>query len=455
MSRINPTKLAYHQLHGHKYNWNKHPLAPPGTRGTFLNNSVFIALGTGDSKADAAQLKSLDAPFVKTTDAEYKAICDYVLQSGLLAADALEYAKSQLHRLRDTVTMRQLKKLHAMKREFRNLSAVIFTARCIRFRKRKGDAKQARRRDIERKDKVSIFFRGAWREATVRDTMAEWLWVFIAKQTLSDSVIALEAKSEPSRVGQTWTQVPRACVGLVPRDSPFLRWTPPGGSGGAGTDDESSGGVVSDAKAKLHEHQKAAMLHNAEEKKKSTASGSSKKLTTCAMCFDDLPLDDMVSLTNCAHFSCYTCLKDYLRANLKDASKYPMSCYYAPSCSAQLDYADVQNVLSPSEVAVYDNFVVMAALKGSKRGEAVHCPLVDCDHLMILTEEDKKSPKSQCEECHRFFCCKCNRAWHEGKLCVDVDEKVLEVKKSDIQLRMMKLTKNWTQCPKVLISDVL
>ena len=31
-SHIDPTKLAYHQLHGHKYNWNKNPLAPPGTR---------------------------------------------------------------------------------------------------------------------------------------------------------------------------------------------------------------------------------------------------------------------------------------------------------------------------------------------------------------------------------------------------------------------------------------
>ena len=30
--RIDPTKSAYHQLHGQRYDWNKHPLAPPGTR---------------------------------------------------------------------------------------------------------------------------------------------------------------------------------------------------------------------------------------------------------------------------------------------------------------------------------------------------------------------------------------------------------------------------------------
>eukprot|EP00956_Cyclotella_meneghiniana_P014140 scaffold21040_cov41-Cyclotella_meneghiniana.AAC.5 len=31
-SRVDPTKSAYHQLHGHKYDWNAHPSAPPGTK---------------------------------------------------------------------------------------------------------------------------------------------------------------------------------------------------------------------------------------------------------------------------------------------------------------------------------------------------------------------------------------------------------------------------------------
>ena len=36
-SRLNPHISAYHQLHGHKYNWSAHPLAPPGTRALVLN----------------------------------------------------------------------------------------------------------------------------------------------------------------------------------------------------------------------------------------------------------------------------------------------------------------------------------------------------------------------------------------------------------------------------------
>ena len=35
-SRIDPSKSAYHQLHGHRYDWNKYPMAPPGTRAVLL-----------------------------------------------------------------------------------------------------------------------------------------------------------------------------------------------------------------------------------------------------------------------------------------------------------------------------------------------------------------------------------------------------------------------------------
>eukprot|EP00804_Cyclotella_cryptica_P000273 CCRYP_010218-RA/>CCRYP_010218-RA protein AED:0.29 eAED:-0.05 QI:0/0/0/0.5/1/1/2/0/769 len=31
-SRIDPTKSAYHQVHRHRYDWNAHPLSPPGTK---------------------------------------------------------------------------------------------------------------------------------------------------------------------------------------------------------------------------------------------------------------------------------------------------------------------------------------------------------------------------------------------------------------------------------------
>jgi len=31
-SRIDPTKSAYEQIHGAKYDWNKHPMPPPWTR---------------------------------------------------------------------------------------------------------------------------------------------------------------------------------------------------------------------------------------------------------------------------------------------------------------------------------------------------------------------------------------------------------------------------------------
>ena len=32
MSRIDSSKSAYHQVHGHKFDWNRYPMAPPGTK---------------------------------------------------------------------------------------------------------------------------------------------------------------------------------------------------------------------------------------------------------------------------------------------------------------------------------------------------------------------------------------------------------------------------------------
>ena len=43
-SRIDPTKSAYEQLNGHKYDWNAHPMAPPGTRAVIYVNAVTRTL---------------------------------------------------------------------------------------------------------------------------------------------------------------------------------------------------------------------------------------------------------------------------------------------------------------------------------------------------------------------------------------------------------------------------
>ena len=39
-SRIDPSKSAYEQLHGKKYNWNAYSIAPPGTRAIIYEDAV-------------------------------------------------------------------------------------------------------------------------------------------------------------------------------------------------------------------------------------------------------------------------------------------------------------------------------------------------------------------------------------------------------------------------------
>jgi hypothetical protein len=51
-SRINPDISAYEQLHGAKYNWNAHPMAPPGTR-AIIHSSTLTRTSWGPRGIDA------------------------------------------------------------------------------------------------------------------------------------------------------------------------------------------------------------------------------------------------------------------------------------------------------------------------------------------------------------------------------------------------------------------
>ncbi|KAL7426973.1 hypothetical protein ACHAXH_000515 [Discostella pseudostelligera] len=51
-SRLNPEISVYEQLHGHKYDWNAHPLAPPGTR-AIIHSSTLTRTSWGPRGIDA------------------------------------------------------------------------------------------------------------------------------------------------------------------------------------------------------------------------------------------------------------------------------------------------------------------------------------------------------------------------------------------------------------------
>ncbi|KAL7523858.1 hypothetical protein ACHAWF_000698, partial [Thalassiosira exigua] len=42
-SRRDPSKSAYHSLHGHRYNWDAHPFAPPGTKAVVYEDAASRA----------------------------------------------------------------------------------------------------------------------------------------------------------------------------------------------------------------------------------------------------------------------------------------------------------------------------------------------------------------------------------------------------------------------------
>ena len=55
-SRINPKMSAYEQLHGKKYDWNMHTMAPPGTRAVIYEEAI-TRMSWGPHGLDAWYLK--------------------------------------------------------------------------------------------------------------------------------------------------------------------------------------------------------------------------------------------------------------------------------------------------------------------------------------------------------------------------------------------------------------
>jgi len=173
-------------------------------------------------------------------------------------------------------------------------------------------------------------------------------------------------------------------------------------------------------------------------------------LIKCPLCLDEKTEEDLYRLQACGHLSCPECLSAYLRAHLKDQSKYPLKCFVA-ECKINLDYTDVRSHLTEEEVAVYDKFLIRVALLSDKSHRPLYCPLPDCDTMMIVEESDLQEPLKVCTGCTREFCCKCLIRWHKDKTCEEVKEADREgeaLRAANLAMfQQLAKKENWLPCP--------
>jgi len=188
-----------------------------------------------------------------------------------------------------------------------------------------------------------------------------------------------------------------------------------------------------------------------DEKKRNSVS-KGKVLTKCPLCLEEKVEDLLYRLQQCKHASCSTCLSDYLRAHLRDQSKYPLKCYL-PECQITILKDDIQFLLKPEEVLVYERFLLRVNLESDEKRQPLYCPLPGCKTMMIVSLDDLTVPLKVCTGCNREFCCQCVTKWHEGKTCDEAKladgGKTEETRKVNLALLQETAKKEkWISCPK-------
>ncbi|VFQ94267.1 unnamed protein product [Cuscuta campestris] len=78
--------------------------------------------------------------------------------------------------------------------------------------------------------------------------------------------------------------------------------------------------------------------------------------------------------------------------------------------------------------------------------EKFYCPFKDCSALLV--DEKAEIEESECPECRRLFCAKCQVPWHSEISCSDFQELNLnERQREDIQMMNLAQGKEWKRCP--------
>lgn len=144
----------------------------------------------------------------------------------------------------------------------------------------------------------------------------------------------------------------------------------------------------------------------------------------CQICYDYTPVSSAVTLSNCQHAFCRSCLQNYLEFKISEAQVYP-TCFFQPkgetegACAVEIAVDDIRVIVSDEAWQKYTKF------KFNKENElARQCPF--CDHSQLCAGPD--DPACTCAACGREFCFLHSNA-HEGRTCAEYDKKMLAIEK--------------------------
>lgn len=145
------------------------------------------------------------------------------------------------------------------------------------------------------------------------------------------------------------------------------------------------------------------------------ADEKSQPQVECPVCFTEVT--NPVKL-DCGHTWCKSCLQNYLRASIDNAS-FPLVCLGDEArCPSRIPIHVAQEVLSTNEF----NDILEAAFRAhvhSHPKEYHYCPTPDCKQVY---HRNTQNHALQCPSCLLRICPKCNAEYHEHSPCQGDEE---------------------------------
>lgn len=143
----------------------------------------------------------------------------------------------------------------------------------------------------------------------------------------------------------------------------------------------------------------------------------------CQICYENVPVTQSFTLSNCGHSFCAACLQNFLEFKISEAQVYP-SCFHETegkhACSTEIATEDIKDVVSAATWEKYVKF------KFNKENEnARQCPV--CDHSEVYPG-GSDSPLCICENCGQEFCFVHSNA-HRGRTCAEYEKKMVSIEK--------------------------
>ncbi|XP_033738802.1 E3 ubiquitin-protein ligase RNF14-like isoform X2 [Pecten maximus] len=141
----------------------------------------------------------------------------------------------------------------------------------------------------------------------------------------------------------------------------------------------------------------------------------------CCVCFMEFPGADFYRMKQCGHHVCRECVQALCQIHVKEGTVTELVCPES-DCKTDIPPDIIRDVVGEEQFSRYERLALQKAL--DNMGDIVWCPR--CEGV-VVRESDNTLNLAYCIPCQFSFCTICNKLWHQGERCVDVQDAIKDL----------------------------